>query len=124
MQSPTQPIQNTSEKKKEVQAQIVALITKKLETGEMTPDRAKEIASMILEKMPEDMSDEQLLEIIPKLDDHFNELAQVVVPIMLDYEAQMRMEVNRQIDEHLKQKDFDSVLQITKQAIEKEKQLT
>lgn len=116
--------QNPDETKKQLQAKVVELITKKLESGEMSPERAKEIAALVLDKMPEHVTQEELLEIIPKLDDEFDELAAVVVPVMLEYEKQMRAEINQQLDQYLQNKNFDQVLELTKKAIEQEKQLT
>lgn len=116
--------QNPEELKKEVQARIVDLITRKLEAGQMSADRAREIAKMILDRMSGNISFEELIKLIPKLDDQFQELSQVIVPIMVDYEKRMREEINTKIDSHLKQKNFDEVLRIAKEAIEHESQLT
>lgn len=116
--------QNPEVVKNAIQSQIVELITAKLESGQMTPERAKEIAQMILEKLSGEMSFEDLVKIVPKLDDHFEELGAVIVPVMVDYEKKMREEINAKIDNHLQQKNFDEVLRIAKQAIELESQLT
>lgn len=116
--------QDPTELKRIVQERIVQLITKSLNSGHMTPERAKEIARLILEKMPEDVSFEELISVIPRLDDHFHELSQVIVPVMLDYEKRMREEINKKIDEHLSQKNFDEVLRLAREAIEKESQLS
>ncbi len=115
---------NPDELKSEVQAKIVELITKKLETGQMSPDRAKEIAKMILDKLSGSYTFEELIQILPKLDDHFEELGQVIVPVMVDYEKKFREEINSKIDNHLQQKNFDEVLRLAKDAIAKESQLT
>lgn len=115
---------NPVDLKSEIQSKIVELITKKLETGQMTPDRAKEIARMILDKLSGDYTFEELIQIIPKLDDHFEELGQVIVPVMVDYEKRMREEINTKINDHLQQKNFDEVLRLAKHAITLESQLT
>jgi hypothetical protein len=116
--------QDPVEIKRIIQEKIVELITQKLSSGEMTQERAKEIAGMILEKMPDNISYDDLISILPKLDDHFDELAQIIVPVMLDYEKRMREEINTKIDEHLNMKNFDEVLKLAREAIEKEKQLS
>lgn len=110
--------------KSEIQAKVVELITLKLESGQMSPERAKEIAKMILDKLSGEYSFEELIKIIPKLDDQFEELGQVIVPVMVDYEKKMREEINTKIDDHLQQKNFDEVLRIAKEAIALESQLT
>ena len=116
--------QNPVEIKRIIQEKIVELITKRLSSGQMTPERAKEIAGMILDKMPDNISYDDLISILPKLDDHFDELSQIIVPVMLDYEKRMREEINIKIDEHLNMKNFDEVLRLAREAIEKEKQLS
>jgi hypothetical protein len=115
---------NPEELKSEIQSQVVDLITKKLESGQMTTERAKEIAKLILDKLSGEYTFEELIKIIPKLDDHFEELGQVIVPVMVDYEKRFREEVNLKIDNHLQQKNFDEVLRLAKDAITTESQLT
>ncbi len=116
--------QDPVEIKNTIQSKIVDLITAKLESGHMTQERAKEIAQMILDKLSGELSLEELFRIIPKLDDQFEELGAVIVPVMMDYEKKMREEINTKIDTHLQQKNFDEVLRLAKQAIEHESQLT
>jgi|CXWK01.1.fsa_nt_gi hypothetical protein len=116
--------QDPAEINKIIQEKIVELITKRLSSGQMTQERAKEIAGMILDKMPNNISSDDLYSVLPKLDDHFDELSQIIVPVMLDYERRLREEINLKIDEHLRQKNFDEVLRLAREAIEKEKQLS
>lgn len=116
--------QNPEDIKKDLQGQIATFLSKKLETGQITPDRAKEIAQMILDKLSGTMSFDELMLVIPKLDDEFEELGEIIVPIMVDYEKKMREEIGNMINNHLQQKNFDEVLRLAKQAIELESQLT
>lgn len=115
---------NADALKNAIQTQIVELITRKLEAGLMTAERAKEIAKMILDQMSGEYSYEELIKLIPKLDDHFEELGQVIVPVMVDYEKKLREEINSKIESHLKEKNFDEVLRLAKEAIALESQLT
>jgi L-lactate utilization protein LutC len=110
--------------KNHIQAQIVDLITRKLQSGEMEKERAKQIAQMILEKLSGQMSSEELIQVVPKLDDQFEELGQVIVPMMVEYEKTFKEQINQKIDSHLQEKNFDEVLRLAKEAIEKESQLT
>lgn len=107
-----------------VQAAIVDVITKGLEEGTITEDRAKEIARLVLAKLPEDVSYEELMRIIPKLDDDFQELSSAVVPIMLEYEAKMKEIINHKISILLKQNRFQEALDLSRKAIEFEKTLS
>ena len=116
--------EKAKELRERVQTKIVEVITRKLEAGEMTEERAKQIASMVLEKLPEDASYNELMKIIPKLDDHFHELTQAVVPIMTEYERKMKAIIDKKITELMNKGQFDQALDVAKKAIEFEKELS
>ena len=125
--SKAQPASDTSkasELRDRVQSAIVKVITDQLEKGEMTEERAKQIAKIVLEQLPENISYQKLIEIIPKLDDHFSELTVAIVPIMVEYEEKMKQVVNKKISELMQANKLDEALEVTKKAIEFEKQLT
>lgn len=107
-----------------VQASIVDVITRGLEEGTITEDRAKLIAQMVLEKLPEDITYEELIRVIPKLDDEFQELSVAVVPIMLEYESRIKKVVNQKLSILLKQGKFDEAMKISQKALEFEKDLS
>ncbi len=107
-----------------VQDEIVKVITERVEHGEMTQERAKKIAQLILDKLPEEISYEKLIKVIPTLDDHFQELSTVVVPIMTEYEEKMKKVVNAKVASLMKDGKFDAVLDVTNKAIEYEKGLS
>ncbi len=116
--------QQAEDLRKKVQEQIVSLISKKLESGEINEARAKEIAALVLEKLPADISYDQLMQILPKLDDHFLELSNVVVPIMVEYEQKVRKAVNDKITALIKSGQLDQALNIAKKALDFEKTLS
>lgn len=95
-----------------------------MEEGKMKQERAKEIAALVLEKLPEGISYEKLMEIVPTLDDHFEELTAIVVPIMMEYEKKMHAAVDSKISELVKAGKLDEALHVTKQGIELEKKLS
>jgi len=59
-----------------------------------------------------------------KLDDHFSELTVAIVPIMVEYEEKMKQVVNKKISELMQAHKLEEALEVTKKAIEFEKQLT
>ena len=65
---------------------LEALIVRELEKGlagdQITGERAHEIANIVLEAVPEDVTDSELVKIIPTLDDKASELASVVLQIL------------------------------------------
>lgn len=120
--------QNKPNKTKElldkVHTSIVDVITKGIENGTISDERAKEIARVVLERLPENISYDELIRIIPKLDDDFQELSTAIVPIMLEYETKLRTVVNEKISHLLKQQKFKEAHDLAKRAIEYEKSLT
>lgn len=109
--------------REKLQQDIVAVITKKLESGEMTEERAKSIAKMTLEKLPENLSYKQIMEVLPTLDDEFEELKVAVVPVLLDYQKKISEKVEIQIKELLKSQKFDDALKLAQKAIDFESKL-
>ena len=116
--------QNVAEMREQVQKAVVGIITNGLKEGYITEDRAKVIAKMILEKLPEGIGFEDFITILPKLDDDYEEIAGVVVPLMEQYETIMRNDNDKKITELIKSGKIDEALNLTNQAIEKERNLT
>jgi hypothetical protein len=109
--------------REKVQDEIVRLISSKLEEGTLNEARAKEIANLVLEKLPQDISYGKLMQILPQLDDHFEELGSVVVPIMIEYEQKVRKAVNDKITQLIKEGKLDEALNVARKALEFEKGL-
>lgn len=107
-----------------VQKAVVEVITKGLQDGTVTEERAKNIAKMILEKLPEGITYEEFITILPKLDDDYQEISGVIVPIMEQYETKMRETNDVKITELIKDGKIDEALNLTNQAIEKERDLS
>lgn len=108
----------TSEMREKLQQDIVNIITKKLESGEMTEERAKAIAKMTLEKLPEDITYDQFMKVVPTLDDEFEELKVAVLPIVLDYQSKVEANVQTQVSELMKHRRYTEALDLAKKAIE------
>jgi hypothetical protein len=119
------PQQNPNVKniREKLQADVVALITEKLKAGEMSQERAQRIAQMILEKLPSSINYEELMRVVPKLDDEFIELAEVVVPIMSDYEKKIHTTIENRVLELIRQKKFTEAMAEAKKGIQLESEL-
>lgn len=82
--------------RQKLESMIVRELDKKLKSGEITGDRAKEIAKIVLETVPENVAEEELVRIIAALDDKASELAGVVYQILSEKDEQER---NKKIDD-------------------------
>ena len=69
-----------------IESQVVDLIKLKVESEEMTEERAQQLAQRVLEVLKPGMSLEDLYKALPKLDDNFSEASPIIVPYLRDYE--------------------------------------
>ena len=81
---------NTVTLRQKLESMIVQELQKKLMAGEITGDRAKEIAKIVLETVPENVAEEELIRIVAVLDDKASELAGVVYQILSVKDEQER----------------------------------
>lgn len=82
--------QDTVALRQKLESMIVLELQEKLRTGEITGDRAKEIAKIVLEAVPENVAEEELIRIVAALDDKASELAGVVYQILSEKDEQAR----------------------------------
>jgi hypothetical protein len=90
----------------QVEQDIAKMLLNKLEHFEITFEKASQIAKFILATLPNNLSDEQVMQIIPSLDDEFTELAGVVYKHLLDYEETHKEEVIKNVQDLVTHKDF------------------
>ena len=109
--------------REKLQQDIVSLITKRLESGEMSEDRAKAIARMTLEKMPKGISYDQLMKTLPGLDDEFEELRIAIFPVIKDYQIKVSKKVGSQISQLMQQKRYKDALKLARKAVDFESKL-
>lgn len=71
----------------QLKTDIVLLLLEKMENMQLEPERASEIAKYVLSVLKGDVDDENVWEIIPKIDDDFPELAPVVSKYLKERES-------------------------------------
>lgn len=88
----------------EVEKEIANILIEKLEHENITPERAAQIARFVVKSIPSHViSDEQMLAIIPKLDDEFTELASVVMKHFDNYEKANKKIIIDEVEQLIKQ---------------------
>lgn len=75
--------------RKKLEADILQIMEQKLLAGEMDAGRARSIARMLLDKLHPPLTLEQIHQIAPTLDDHFQELTAAVLPIVADHQQEI-----------------------------------
>jgi hypothetical protein len=85
---------------------IATLILDKLENFEITFERASQIAKFILAHLPDNITDAQIMSVLPSLDDNFTELAGIVHRHMVEYEEKHKEEAVKHIQDLIKHEHF------------------
>lgn len=91
----------------QLEQDIATFLIAKLEAYELTLDRASQIAQFILAHLPDNLTDEQIRQILPALDDEFSELGEIVYKYMLAYEEQYKNKAVENIGELIKHRHFE-----------------
>lgn len=102
-----------------VEQDIAKLLLTKLEHFDITFERASQIAKFILAHLPENLTNEQLMQIIPSLDDDFTELAGVVHKYMNEYEEKYKDQLTHEIEDLMKHHHFEEASRLAKEYFEK-----
>ena len=90
----------------QVEQEIAQLLLIKLEHFDISLDRASQIAKFILAHLPDNLTDEQVAQIIPSLDDKFTELAGIVYKHILDYEEKYKDNALKDVRDLIKHQHF------------------
>lgn len=99
----------------QIEKDIARLLVYKLKDQQITLDRASLIAKFVLVHLPENLSDEQVIQILPTLDDEFVELASVVNKYMSEYEDTYSKIMAEKMQELIKHKHFDEANHMAKE---------
>ncbi len=86
---------------------IARFLVTELKHRELTFERASQIARFILAHLPENLTDEQVMQILPTLDDEFVELGSIVYTHLLQYEEQRKQEEVKHITDLIKHSHFE-----------------
>jgi len=104
------------EYRKKIELDILKIIEAKLANGQMDVDRAKAIARMVLDSLHPPLTLEQIFEIVPTLDDHFNELSAAVFPVIREHDVEVRKIVAAHAEKLIKSGKIDEAYSALKQA--------
>lgn len=102
--------------RKKLELDILRIMEEKLRNGEMDAQRAKKIAQMLLEKLHPPLTLEQIHQIAPTLDDHFQELTKAVLPVLKDHEEEVRNIVSQHAQKLIKLGRIDEATSALQQA--------
>lgn len=104
--------------RQQIELKVVELIKKKLADGTMTDERSQQISQTVLDSLQPGMSFEELYKAIPKLDDTFPELSPIILPILKEYETNVTQQVKQNVENLIKQGQFDAAAKLAQKAVE------
>lgn len=114
---------DAEEYRKKLEIDILKIIEEKLTNGQMEIERARAIARMVLQKLHPPLTLEQIYQIAPTLDDHFQELAQAVLPVIKDHQEQLDKIVSEHAAQLIKLGKFDQATAKMQQSMSLQNQI-
>lgn len=90
----------------QLEKDIAILLINNLESYNLTLERASQIAKFILLHLPDALTDEQVMQIVPSLDDEFYELAGIVFKYLYSYETSYKDLAQKQLEGLIRHKHF------------------
>ncbi|OGK13153.1 hypothetical protein A3C98_02905 [Candidatus Roizmanbacteria bacterium RIFCSPHIGHO2_02_FULL_37_15] len=90
-----------------LEKEIAKLLLDKLDSSEITVERASEISAFVIKSLPENLTDEQLGRILPSLDDQFVELASIVNIHLKEYQEKNRQNLITEAEKLIHQNKLD-----------------
>jgi len=109
--------------RQQIELQVVELIKAKLADGSMTEERAQQASQMVLDTLKPGMSYEELYKAVSTLDNVVQEFAPVVAPIMRQYEEQIVQPIGDNVQELIRQGQYDAATKLAKRAISQDVKL-
>lgn len=94
---------------------IANLLLEKLEQSNITAERASLIAKFVLIHLPENLTNEQLRQILPTLDDEFIEIAGVIHKYMNMFEEQTKEKITQDVQALIKNGYFNKASAIMRE---------
>ena len=92
-----------------IEQEIAKFLISRLESQKIDPYRAQEIAKFVITSIPENINDQQMLDLIPSLDDEFTELSSIVSKNLSEINETQKqaklLEVRALISQYLKKKN-------------------
>lgn len=103
--------------RQDIELKVVEMIKAKLSDGTMTENRSQAIAQHVLETLKPGMSFEDLYQAIFHLDDMYGELSPIVLPLIRDYEQTVMKQIERGVQDLIKQGRYEEAEQLANKAI-------
>lgn len=109
--------------RQKIELAVVELIKEKTTQNLMTEERAQELSQRVLDVLQPGMSLEDLYKAIAKLDDGMAELSPIVIPYLRDYEQHVTKQAQQNMEEMIRQGNFDGATQLAAKVINQDVKL-
>ncbi len=105
---------DTEEYRKKIETDILQIIETRLRSGQMSAERAREIAQYIVDSLHPHMSPNQIYGVVQAFDQHFAELVPVVLKVSKDYDEKIKEVVVKHVDVLIKRGSLDEASTLLK----------
>lgn len=109
--------------RQQVEQKIVELVQAKLADGSITEERAQGMSKLALELLKPGMTFHELYKAIPKLDDYYQELSPIVLPIIKEYEDRVVTAAQKGVSELIKRGQYDAAVKLGQNVVAQDVQL-
>ncbi len=110
--------------RQQIERNVVELIKAKLADGTLTEERAQQASQVVLDTLRPGMSLEELYRAVAHLDDVIPELSPVVAPILKQYEEEIVQPIGKNVEELIRQGQYDAATKLAKKAVAQDVKLT
>lgn len=118
--SPQYQSQSPEEYRQKIEEEILDIIEQRLIKREMNASRAKAIARLVLDNLHPHMTVEEIYQHVKIFDEHFSELARVVIEVENDHQEEMKNTVADRVRELIKNKKIEEASFLLKQTLTKD----
>lgn len=108
---------NGNQYREEIEKEVLTILEERLQKGEMTAERAREIARYIVDHLKPNMTQDQVYQIAKNFDDHFPELIPIVIRVSNEYEDKIKKIVGDHAGKLIKQNKIDEASSLLKKAV-------
>lgn len=102
--------------RQQIELKVVELIKYSIAAGTMTEARGQAMSQWVLQVLRPEMTFEEIYKAIPKLDDQFPELAQLVVPLLKQYEEGVVKQAQQKVEEYIREGKYDAATKLAQDA--------
>lgn len=106
--------------RQDIELKVVELLKRMVEEGRMTEERSQQIAQCVLDMLKPEMTMEELMKAVPKLDDSAPEISPIIMPYLREYEQMVKQKAQKAVADLIRQGKYNAATKLSEQVINQE----